>query len=269
MTRAIKGLSEIIEGFDALLVDQFGVLHDGRRAFPGARDALDRAAARGAPIAALTNSGKRSAANAARLERLGFPTSLFQGVISSGELAHGRIAAMLASGEIAPGARAVIIARDGDRGLMDGAPLTEAALGEDADLVIIAGAEPEKMSREAYREALAPLARRDAPALCANPDHVMYVDGRADFGAGVIAADYEAAGGAVEILGKPGAAMFAAGLAALGDPDPSRVLMIGDSPAHDVAGARAAGCAALLITEGVQASEGGARADFAAPRLVW
>jgi ribonucleotide monophosphatase NagD (HAD superfamily) len=47
--------------------------------------------------------------------------------------------------------------------------------------------------------------------------------------------------------------------------------MIGDSPSHDIAGAKAAGCAALLVTEGVQAAAAatGATPDYTIPRLVW
>ncbi|MEM8753121.1 MAG: TIGR01459 family HAD-type hydrolase [Pseudomonadota bacterium] len=269
MTARIAGLGEIVERFDGLLVDQFGVLHDGRRAFPGAREALDRAKASGLSIVALTNSGKRSALNAARLERLGFPASLFRSVISSGELAHERIDRMLADGRLRPGARAVLIARDGDRSLVEGKPLSLVPLGGAAEIVLIAGAEPERTDRAAYRAALAPLARAGVPALCANPDTAMYADGRAAFGAGLIAEDYRADGGPVETLGKPGAAMFEAGLAALGTTDPARTLMIGDSPEHDVAGAKAAGCATLLVTDGVQGGTGGGAADYALPRLVW
>ncbi|MEO1316601.1 MAG: TIGR01459 family HAD-type hydrolase, partial [Pseudomonadota bacterium] len=80
MTRDIRGLAEIRAAFDTVLIDQFGVLHDGRAAFPGAADCLQRLAASGVPMAALSNSGKRSHLNTARLARLGFPASLFQAV---------------------------------------------------------------------------------------------------------------------------------------------------------------------------------------------
>ena len=80
----------------------------------------------------------------------------------------------------------------------------------------------------------------------------MYADGAAQFGAAIIAEDYESAGGRVSMLGKPGLEMFRAGLRAVGSPQPGRCLVIGDSPAHDVAGAKRAGCLALLITSGVQ-----------------
>ena len=36
MTHEIAGLADIADSFDGVLVDQFGVLHDGQKPFPGA-----------------------------------------------------------------------------------------------------------------------------------------------------------------------------------------------------------------------------------------
>lgn len=269
MTRRIERLREIADAFDAALVDQFGVLHDGKRAFEGAEDCLRALSRRGVPAVALSNSGKRARYNAARLERLGFAESLFLGVISSGELAHARLGEMLREGTLRTGDRVASISRGGEADPLEGHDLRRVGPEPDARLLLIAGAEPERTSRQAYREALAPLARTGVPALCVNPDLSIHVDGGADFGPGAIAADYAGMGGAVATLGKPGREMFEAGLAALGYPALSRTLMIGDSPAHDVAGARAAGCLSLLIESGVQSGETGEPADFRMRRLVY
>jgi ribonucleotide monophosphatase NagD (HAD superfamily) len=55
----------------------------------------------------------------------------------------------------------------------------------------------------------------------------------------------------VRYIGKPHAPIFDAALERLGHPDPRRVLMVGDSLDHDIAGARAAGMLTLLLTAGV------------------
>jgi ribonucleotide monophosphatase NagD (HAD superfamily) len=55
----------------------------------------------------------------------------------------------------------------------------------------------------------------------------------------------------VAYVGKPHAPIFTAALERLGQPDPARVLMIGDSLDHDVAGARRAGMLTLLLRSGV------------------
>ena len=268
--RPVAGLSEIAGGFDAILFDQYGVLHDGRRAFPGAADAARRAREAGLRAAVLSNSGKRAAANAERLARLGFPSDLFDAVVTSGEACRARLAADLASGDLAEGAAVFVVARGAAEEALTGLPLQLAEAPGEAALVLIAGRAPERVSLEEDVARLAPLAARGVPAFCANPDARMYADHGPAPGPGALAQAYAAAGGAVTWFGKPHRPIFEAALGALGDPDPARVLMIGDSPDHDVAGAQAVGCATLLVTEGVQAGAAAAVApDFTIPRLVW
>ena len=73
----VGGLSEIADRFDLYLVDQYGVLHNGRTAYPGAIEGLARITSSGRNAVVLTNSGKGAAANRTRLEALGFvPKSL-------------------------------------------------------------------------------------------------------------------------------------------------------------------------------------------------
>ncbi len=268
MTREIATVAEALDGIEGILIDQFGVLHDGQAPFPGALDCAEWLAAR-LPMVALTNSGKRAGLNLDRLERVGFPRRLFRAMVSSGELAHGEMAAMLADGRLAPGDGIAVLSHGGDTSVIDGLPLRAVGLDAGPRLLLLAGGEPERFSRADYAAMLAPLAAAGVPALCVNPDLLIYAGGRPSFGIGAVAEDYRAAGGAVTMLGKPGAAMFGAGLAALGLADPARCLMIGDSPDHDIAGAREAGCRTLLITGGVQARAGEtAGADFAMARLV-
>ena len=271
MTREIAGLADIAETFDGVLVDQFGVLHDGRTPIPGARRCLEILSAQCIPVVAITNSGKRATGNRDRLTRLGFDPELIGAVISSGELAHAEIAGRLGSGRLPAGARVAILSRGDDSSIIDGLDVRRVAPGPDVDLLIIAGIEPERLDRDGYADLLAPLAARHVPAICANSDQVMYVEGGVSFGAGSVAQDYAASGAPVMTLGKPAPVMFSAALRALGDVRPARVLMIGDSPEHDIAGAAAAGCVTLLVRGGPQATLHGAAAapDYAMDRLIW
>ena len=149
--------------------------------------------------------------------------------------------------------------------MLDGLDLVPANEPGDAiRLVLLSGLKPEEITRESYRRLLGPLAEAGIPAICANPDHVVYADGKAAFGPGRVAQDYEDTGGSVIYAGKPGPEIFRRSLAVLGNPDPARVLMIGDSHHHDIAGAAALGCRTLLIAGGVQAllSEEGVQPDY-------
>jgi ribonucleotide monophosphatase NagD (HAD superfamily) len=87
----IEGLEEIASDYDGMLIDQFGVLHDGTRLYPGSLDVLARLRALKIPIAVMTNSGKRTKANIARLSKIGIPRELYVDAVSSGEVAYERL----------------------------------------------------------------------------------------------------------------------------------------------------------------------------------
>jgi ribonucleotide monophosphatase NagD (HAD superfamily) len=81
---------------------------------------------------------------------------------------------------------------------------------------------------------------------------------------GAFARLFESLGGEVHYIGKPHAPIFAAALAALGQPPTSRVLVIGDSLDHDILGGNRAGMATALIASGVHEAALAAGDDLAA-----
>jgi HAD superfamily hydrolase (TIGR01459 family) len=253
MIRA-RSLGEIVDRYDAFLVDQFGVLLDGSGLYDHARGALDELCARGKSVLLISNSGKRSAANAARLARFGVSRATFLDVLSSGEVAHvemaGRIGASLPAG-----ARAWVETTDDLAQPLAGLDLQPAQSPDEADLIWIAGCRPLEHTLEDYARLLAGAARRAAPAICSNPDTTMLTPKGKMFGAGAVAKTYERLGGKVEWFGKPYPAIYEEALRRLGSVDRSRVLAVGDSPAHDILGGARAGIATALVRTGVHESE--------------
>ncbi len=250
------------EGYDALLLDQFGTLHDGQHAYPGAPETLAALRARGKRVVLLSNSGKRVAGNLTRLARLGFPEELYDVLLTSGEVGW----QMLAAGalpEARSARRCLLLSRDGDRSPVEGLGLEIVEQATRADLVVIAASEGERISLDEYATMLKPAARAGVAALCLNPDRTMLVKGGHAFGAGRIAELYAELGGTVTWIGKPHPAIYAAALRALGDPLPASVLGLGDSLEHDVAGAYRAGCGAGLVLTGVAAGLGGTALEAA------
>jgi HAD superfamily hydrolase (TIGR01459 family) len=270
--RRISGIGALAPDFDAVLLDQFGVLHDGRTAFPGALEAVAELHEAGVRLAVLSNSGKRSRANAERLAAIGFDSALFDVVVTSGEVCRQRLEEELAAGRLAEGSAVYVMASSGEGSPLAGLPLHVAERAEDASLVLVAGrsstAGPDVAAELAP---VLPLARRGVPCLCANPDQVMYADGGSAPGPGVLAEAYAAAGGPVEMIGKPHAPIFEAALAALDQPARGRTLMIGDSRKHDIAGAAPLGLATLLVEGGVQSetASDGPEPDFVTTALAW
>ncbi len=243
-------LAALAPQFDAFLIDQFGVLLNGSGCYPEGPAALSQLASTGKDILLLSNSGKRAAPNEARLSRLGFARENYFGVLSSGEAAYSEIAARIGV-DIAEGAAVWVHSRDDDLSSIEGLALTQVEQAGHAELLIIAGSRGDEITLEHYREWLIPAAERGVPAYCTNPDMMMLTAMGQSFGAGTIAQLYEQLGGHVDWVGKPFPLIYRVAHDRLGGIDPARVLCIGDSPAHDIAGGQAAGFATALVRTGL------------------
>jgi hypothetical protein len=75
--------------YSAVLLDQFGVLHDGRQAYPGAVQAVRELRLKGLRLLVISNSSRRAAGALGNLARLGFDPEDFCGVVTSGEVGKG------------------------------------------------------------------------------------------------------------------------------------------------------------------------------------
>jgi ribonucleotide monophosphatase NagD (HAD superfamily) len=71
---------------------------------------------------------------------------------------------------------------------------------------------------------------------------------------GAIAKVYENFGAKVENVGKPHSAIFRHALAIAATRVDARVIMIGDSPEHDLGGGKALGLSTLLVRTGIHQS---------------
>lgn len=234
--RRITGLSDIAGEFDAMLIDQFGVIHDGQHLYPGAAKALAELHAAGIPVVVMTNSGKRAAPNTKRVVRMGIPRSHFVDCVSSGEVAFQALTVKTAW----------LVGKDGEDYAFD--PIRFVDDPAKAEVMLILGSNAPRVSLDQYRALFKDVS---LPAFCCNPDKWMITPSGLQPAPGAIAAAYEEMGGKVTWIGKPHPGIYRHCLEILGHP--KRVLCIGDSTEHDVAGGRAAGLSTLLVQQGVSA----------------
>ncbi len=236
MMRRISGLREIARDFDALLIDQFGVIHDGQKLYPGAAEVLAELHALNIPVIVMTNSGKRAAPNIVRVVEMGIVREHFLDCVSSGEVAFQTLSVK----------KAFLIGKEGVDYAFD--PVEFVSSAEEAEVMLILGSNAPKTSLDAYRRMFAGLT---LPAVCCNPDKLMITRFGLQPAPGAIADVYEKMGGEVRWIGKPYGAIYEHALKLAGNP--KRVLCIGDSAEHDVAGGRGAGLSTLLVQQGVSA----------------
>lgn len=278
MIKRIDGLHAIADQFDLYLVDQFGVLHDGVAPYPGAVDAFNRLGSEGRKIIVLTNSGKGASDNRARLASLGFAGPAIA-VVSSGEVGLQLVRSGALGPPFAIGADACVIGRQGDHYAFASDDFRLVSRPQDAAFLVFAGSDAPRSSLDSYRAMLARAAQDGVPAICINPDITMIRDGQLVPAPGAIAGIYEDLGGSVEYVGKPHGAIFRHALGGSATAS-GRIIMIGDSPEHDLSGARAAGLATLLVRTGIHHSlsepellrlctDCGGLPDFLAPSFSW
>jgi len=253
MVRLLDSIGQIAEQFDAIVLDQWGVLHDGTTPYDGAIDALTRLVSGGSKLAVLSNSGKRSDLNAQRIAAKGFSKDLFGCVMTSGEALWQDAAA----GKL-PGRHAYVVSANSMDAAQwaDGLDLVFVRDLAQADFVLIMGL-PEgddAPTSAALNDLRGAIIARNIPTFCSNPDRASpRSGGRLVVSPGALAHDIADAGGAVTFYGKPHAPVFRAVEAAM-NVSPNRCLMVGDSLEHDIAGAANAGWQTLFIRGGIHAN---------------
>lgn len=248
-----SGLADIASRYQAFIIDQWGVLHDGGAPYPGAIDCLERLRAANRRIVLLSNSGKRAAGNKQHLRSIGFDPKLFDEVVTSGEATWQALAERTDPFFEPLGRRCFMWSRGGDRSHIEGLRLELVEEIDDADFVLLAGIEDDARL-EQFVEPLRRAAERALPLICANPDMVVVRPG-GGFGIapGTVARHYEEQGGRVAYVGKPHRPVYEACLRALGDLPRGEVLAIGDSIEHDIAGGAQMGLDTALVMAGIHA----------------
>jgi HAD superfamily hydrolase (TIGR01459 family) len=105
---------------------------------------------------------------------------------------------------------------------------------EDAEAILILGSNAPETTLDDYRELFRGLT---IPAICCNPDKLLITSTGLWPAPGAIADVYEKMGGKVQWIGKPYRTIYDYALKII--KRPRRVLCIGDSAEHDVAGGEA------------------------------
>ncbi len=258
----VDSVQDIGKGYRAWFVDIWGVMHNGRTAFPEASAATRAFRDQGGVVVLLSNSPRPSPAVQEQLREFGVPDGAYDATVTSGDLTRHEL------GKHA-GARVFHLGPERDRAIFDG--LDIALTGpEEAELVVCSGPFNDDVETpDDYTGLLGALAARGLLMICANPDHMVERGHRLVYCAGALAAVYETFGGKVIYAGKPHVPVYELALETAGrlageTLDRARVLAIGDGLKTDIAGAGSFGIDAVFVASGLHApGEGGEALDAA------
>ncbi|MCW5745342.1 MAG: TIGR01459 family HAD-type hydrolase [Alphaproteobacteria bacterium] len=255
----IDRLAAVADRYDAYIVDLWGVVHDGKRPYPGVLDCFAAFKRAGKHTLLLSNAPRRAHAAVTRLAELGVARDLYDEVLTSGEDAWHALRTR-GRPDAAPfyrdlGRRCFLFGAPRDLSLFEDIDVERVADIAMADFILCTNLFDYGDRPANHEETLRQAAARGQPMICANPDLVVVHGEALEYCAGAVAELYEQLGGKVVYHGKPHAQIYARARAMLGGAAPRRVLCVGDSLRTDIAGANGAGLDSLLVVGGIHREE--------------
>ncbi len=252
-TKFCSGISAISDSYMGFIIDQWGVLHDGHKPYPGVVECLKELKARKKHIIILSNSGKRADVNKERLKKIGIGPSLYDQIVTSGEMTWQGINNQSEGFFKGLGKKVYVISRGGDRSIVDGLDVEVVDDPAEATFLIISGADSPEKTLEDYEPILKTAARKRLLALCANPDSRGIMGNLNIMGPGTLARRYHDFGGVVHYIGKPHQPIFKHCIKILQEKEiyPGHTIVIGDALAHDILGGQLVNIDTCLVKTGI------------------
>lgn len=286
MEKKIDSILEITKKYDLFLFDLWGVIHDGYKLYPYARQTLNNLRNENKNIVFISNAPKSKTRITEILEDLKIDSGLYDDVVTSGQVAIDYIQGNNLSSskglEFSENMSSILFMGSQDNyELFSYLSMTPINLGKahinspnialydkldevkKVNTILLAGfysyeeAEDWNKYMKKYIH-LFELTDYKPTLLCINPDHyVTRIDGTISACAGLLAAYYEEQGGNVVYIGKPDSYIYESALNSVKNLNipKSRTLMVGDNLKTDIIGAKNINIDSLYIQGGVQKKE--------------
>lgn len=245
----LPGLAAVARNYDGFIIDLWGTVHDGVKAYAAAIDVLPRLRAQPAPVCLLSNAARSIADLARKLTGMGIDRRCYDHLVSSGEATIAALRHPDANG--VPGETYYFIGPEDGEPLLHGLGNIRVDDPSAAGFILNTGSTP-GTDLAHYERALRACVRRRLPMICSNPDLFVKIGGRPVMCAGTIARRYEALGGKVRYYGKPDPAIYRDCLERMKRPA-GAVLALGDGLETDIAGAHGAGMDSVFVLGGLHA----------------
>ena len=252
-----KNLSSVIENSEALILDIWGVLWDGIKVYPEALVTLNEIKKLDIPVILLSNAPRRASNVEKKLNRIGIDKSLYNEIISSGEICRNEL---ISKRHQVPGNNYYFIGLNEDRDLLNNSSFHEVKEIDKANFILLTGPRSFDDKVVKYSEELKSCRKRNLPMVSANPDKVVIrQNGEIVVCAGQLAKYYSDIGGFVKEFGKPHEEIFLEALKKFKslkiNIDKNKISIIGDGLETDIAGGNIVGINTVLVTSGILSQE--------------
>mgnify|MGYP003632038644 CR=1 FL=1 len=250
-TKFCEGVSDISDSYMGFILDLWGVLHNGKKAFDDVPYTMKELMSRGKKVILLSNAAVNAKDMKASLKKMGITPTMYSHIVTSGQVVRD----FLTEEKTALGKKYYLLSHDDKFPIIE--DLEEVERVDDikqADFLVIAG-----LPQGQYMDDVAPILRagvqRHLKAICLNPDSLSMLGASYLNGPTAIAARYQDFGGIVEYFGKPYKPIYRKCIELLQKDEifPGDTVMIGDTMAHDILGASLSGMDTCLVRSGLHA----------------
>ncbi len=239
----IKKLSEIYKNYDYFFVDLWGVIHNGVNLFENVIETLATLKEKEKKIFFLTNAPRRSQVIKNQLLEFGLSQSLYEDVISSGEITWQKM-------KDKSNLNCYLIGPPRDFHLVEGLNVNIVTEKKNVDIIINTGPWGDNDKLDNYKPLLDELINYNPLMICSNPDKTVVRGENFMICAGLLAEYYQKIGGKVEYYGKPFREIYDFTFSKIEKKAP-KVLVVGDSLDNDIKGANLQNLDSVLITSGI------------------
>ena len=245
--------STIVEAYDFIICDIWGVLHNGIAAFSSANEALKLSRKSRKTVILLSNAPRPNPDIAVQLNALGISPDAYDAIVTSGDITQDLLRQRV-------GQSVYLLGPERDLPVLDSIGIQSVPL-QKADYVLCTGLfNDEAETPDDYKTLLNEMIEARLPMLCANPDLVVERGKTLIYCAGALAEAYIKLGGNVQFIGKPFKIAYDYTFQAYFKlhqkmPDKAKTIAIGDAIRTDVKGACQYGISSLFLAAGIHSHE--------------
>lgn len=245
----LDSLNNIVDLYDAFLIDLWGVVHNGFTPYPGTVECINNLIADNKQVLFLSNIPRPNSIAIKKLLDFNINVTLDM-ILTSGDITRIFLQQAL---DINRNTKYYHLGSSRNHDLLFNFKINVVEDITQADVILLSAYIEENEDLKQFDPLLEQAAKLKIPMICTNPDR-MAVHGNHDrYCAGFISEKYEQLGGTVTYYGKPYLDIYTQAITMLttaGNPQRNRILMIGDTMETDILGAKNADIKSALVLTG-------------------
>lgn len=252
-TNKITKLDDILDKYDAFIIDIWGVIYNGEDLYKGSIEAINKLIDNNKSVTFLSNTPRPSEIINKRLSELGINMKKAE-VYTSGDAVREQLQTWEDQVFSKLENKFYHLGEEKNKDILSGLNVSTVNTIEEANFILLTIYLDEGEDLEQYDHIFKKAKNLNLPIICANPDiKVSNRDGSIRYCAGSFGKRYQNLGGTVYYYGKPDNKIFEKILAKIGSigiKDKNRILMVGDTMETDIEGAGLSGIDSLLVLSG-------------------